>query len=182
MTRNVEVDRDDPLVASHATCRSKADGERRLPLARQGRGHRDHAVPRVAAVPNRGEDRADAGAVLIDVRTQAEWAYVGVPDLTPLGKRPLFIEWQSFPDNRIDPVFVNRVVDALASHGAGRDSQLFFLCRSGSRSLMAARAVSAAGYSGCHNVASGFEGPPDPSRQRGRLAGWKAKGLPWVQS
>ena len=125
--------------------------------------------------------KSDAGSVLIDVRTGAEWAYVGLPDLSLLGKRPVLIEWQDFPGGRSNPAFVDRVVEELAAIGANTDSELFFLCRSGGRSLSAARAMAGAGYSRCRNVADGFEGPLDPNRHRGMLGGWKAKGLPWVQ-
>jgi rhodanese-related sulfurtransferase len=123
----------------------------------------------------------DAGSALIDVRTIAEWAYVGLPDLSSINKRPVLVEWQGFPDDRLNTAFVDRVAEALTPIGANKDSELFFICRSGSRSLKAARAMAAAGYSLCRNVADGFEGPLDPDRHRGRLAGWKAKGLPWAQ-
>jgi rhodanese-related sulfurtransferase len=125
--------------------------------------------------------KRDANSVLIDVRTGAEWAYVGLPDLSSIGKRPVLVEWQGFPDNRVNEAFVSRVDEALSAIGANKDSELFFICRSGSRGLSAARAMAAAGYSRCRNVVDGFEGPLDPNRHRGRLAGWKAKGLPWVQ-
>ena len=123
----------------------------------------------------------DPGSILIDVRTNAEWAYVGLPDLSSVGKRPVLVEWQAFPGDRLNAAFVDRLADALAAIGANKDSELFFICRSGGRSLKAARAMAAAGYSRCRNVADGFEGPLDPNRHRGRLGGWKAKGLPWVQ-
>jgi rhodanese-related sulfurtransferase len=125
--------------------------------------------------------KRDAGAVLIDVRTIAEWAYVGLPDLSSINKRPVLVEWQSFPDDRLNSAFVERVAEALGPIGANKDSELFFICRSGSRSLRAARAMAAAGYARCRNVADGFEGPLDTDRHRGRLAGWKARGLPWAQ-
>jgi rhodanese-related sulfurtransferase len=123
----------------------------------------------------------DASAVLIDVRTIAEWAYVGLPDLSSISKRPVLVEWQSFPDERLNSAFIDRVAEALGPIGATKDTELLFICRSGVRSLKAARAMAAAGYARCRNVADGFEGPLDPERHRGRLAGWKAKGLPWVQ-
>jgi rhodanese-related sulfurtransferase len=125
--------------------------------------------------------RSDAGSVLIDVRTGAEWAFVGLPDLSSLGKRPVLVEWQDFPGGQPNPAFVDRLVGALAPIDANKDSELFFLCRSGGRSLSAARAMAGAGYARCRNVADGFEGPLDPNRHRGTLGGWKAKGLPWVQ-
>ena len=123
----------------------------------------------------------DAGSVLIDVRTIAEWAYVGLPNLAAIGKRPVLVEWQGFPDERLNTAFVQRLTEALAPLGADRDSELLFICRSGQRSLKAAQAMAAAGYARCRNVADGFEGPLDPNRHRGQLGGWKAKGLPWAQ-
>ncbi|MGE3064216.1 MAG: rhodanese-like domain-containing protein [Hyphomicrobiaceae bacterium] len=138
-------------------------------------------VPNVSVEETWERLQHDEKAVLVDVRTKAEWAFVGLPDLTSAGKRPLLVEWQSFPDNRIDPAFVERLEQALAVVEADHDTELLFLCRSGGRSLMAARAMAARGYRRCRNVADGFEGPLDPDRHRGRLGGWKAKGLPWTQ-
>lgn len=125
--------------------------------------------------------KRDADSALIDVRTVAEWAYVGLPDLSSIGKRPVQVEWQDFPGNRLNSAFVDQVAAALAAIGANKDSELFFICRSGGRSLKAAEAMTVAGYSRCRNVADGFEGPLDPNRHRGDLAGWKAKRLPWAQ-
>jgi rhodanese-related sulfurtransferase len=123
----------------------------------------------------------DAASLLIDVRTRAEWAFVGVPDLAEIGKRVVTIEWQTFPDNRIDAEFAGRLSAMLESAGVGKDAELFFICRSGGRSRMAAEAMAATGFSRCRNVADGFEGPLDSSRRRGGVAGWKFAGLPWVQ-
>ena len=123
----------------------------------------------------------DAGSVLVDVRTSSEWAFVGLPDLSSIGKRPVLVEWLDFPGNQLNQTFVSQLTDALTKIGANKDTELFFLCRSGGRSLSAARAMAAAGYSRCRNVADGFEGPLDPNRHRGSLGGWKAKGLPWAQ-
>jgi rhodanese-related sulfurtransferase len=124
---------------------------------------------------------SDPKAVLVDVRTMAEWAFVGVPDLSKLGKPLLRVEWQGFPDNRANAVFVPQLVEQLTRNGIGQDDEILFICRSGGRSLMAARAMAAAGYSRCRNVTHGFEGPLDPERHRGRLEGWKARGLAWSQ-
>jgi rhodanese-related sulfurtransferase len=124
---------------------------------------------------------AEADALLIDVRTRAEWTYVGLPDLTALRKEPLLLEWQTYPDNRVQSDFTERLTEALGHRGAGHDTTLLFLCRSGVRSLAAAQAMAAKGFSRCRNVAGGFEGQLDAARHRGVLAGWKARGLPWVQ-
>ena len=125
--------------------------------------------------------KEDAGSVLVDVRTKAEWAYVGLPDLSSIGKQPVLIEWQTFPDSRVDPGFAERLTKTLDEAGVDRQSELFFICRSGARSKAAAQATAAAGFAACRNVADGFEGPLDTSRHRGRTAGWKAAGLPWAQ-
>lgn len=125
--------------------------------------------------------KGDPRAVLVDVRTAAEWAFVGVPDLSLIGKRLLTQEWQTFPDSRIDPAFATRLSDALAAAGASKDDEIFFICRSGGRSRMAAEVLSAEGFRRCRNVAEGFEGPLDSSRHRSQVAGWKAAGLPWLQ-
>ncbi len=123
----------------------------------------------------------DAGSILIDVRTRAEWAFVGLPDLADLGKSVVLVEWQSYPDNRLNADFVMRLSGELDRMGARKDTELYFICRSGGRSRMAAEALAGSGYSKCHNVADGFEGPLDQTRHRGRVAGWKFEGLPWVQ-
>lgn len=119
-------------------------------------------------------------AFLIDVRTAAEWTYVGHP-LLPGGRMPLFQEWQSFPSMSVDPSFAETLAERIASEGGTRDSKLYFLCRSGVRSMAAAAALTAAGFPHCYNVLDGFEGPPDAEGHRGRSAGWKSEGLPWGQ-
>lgn len=124
----------------------------------------------------------DRGAVLIDVRTRAEWAFVGVADLTPIGKQPVLIEWQSYPTMQINSGFLGELATALGAMSAARESRLFFLCRSGARSASAAAKAAAAGYPACFNIADGFEGRLDVARHRGTVEGWKAAGLPWVQS
>ena len=123
-------------------------------------------------------------ARLIDVRTRAEWSFVGVPELGETGSKPVFVEWSSFPDMSVNTAFAGEVEEALGPDGPG---PLLFLCRSGSRSLQAAHAV-AAHYAGkgvevtCLNVAEGFEGDVDASGHRGSHNGWKARGLAWRQS
>ncbi len=126
--------------------------------------------------------KTDPASRLVDVRTRAEWAFVGIPDLSALGKQPIQVEWQTFPDGQTDPSFVDRLITDLVASGAGQDTRLFFICRSGVRSLAAARAMGEAGFRACHNVIGGFEGPPDHNRHRGTVKGWKVAGLPWIQS
>lgn len=124
---------------------------------------------------------ADAKTQLIDVRSRAEWAYVGQPDLSSVGRTPILIEWLFFPDMSLNSRFVEDLSTELESLGVDKGTELLFMCRSGVRSLAAAKAMSLAGYMACRNVADGFEGPLDDKRHRGTLLGWKAAGLPWVQ-
>ena len=121
-------------------------------------------------------------ATLIDVRTRAEWSYVGIVDLSVLGKEIVFLEWQSFPDGQLNREFVDTLMAELSRRAVGADAPLLFVCRSGVRSAAAAGAVAAAGRDHCYNVAGGFEGGLDADRHRGRLGGWKVENLPWVQS
>jgi rhodanese-related sulfurtransferase len=117
-------------------------------------------------------------AILIDVRTRPEWNYVGVPDLEALARKPVLLEWQTFPSMQLNPEFVT----ALSSAFTDKDAPLLFLCRSGARSAAAAKAMTAAGYSSCLNVSDGFEGPLNAEAKRGSAGGWKAAGLPWRQT
>lgn len=120
----------------------------------------------------------DPDAVLVDVRTRPELAYVGYADLSGISKRVIPIEWQTFPTGAQNADFVGE----LEAMGVRRDAPVFFICRSGARSRFAAVAATAAGYETAYNVAHGFEGPVDEQGHRGSAAGWKANGLPWRQS
>lgn len=116
-------------------------------------------------------------AVLVDVRTRPEWTYVGLPDLGPLGKKVVRVEWQRYPDGAPNPTFL----DDLAAAGVGPEQTVLFLCRSGVRSAAAAETASRAGFARAYNVSDGFEGPLDADGHRG-ASGWRASGLPWRQS
>jgi rhodanese-related sulfurtransferase len=124
----------------------------------------------------------EAGATLVDVRTTAEWNYVGLPDVSAAGGTLHRVEWQSFPTGTANPEFVATLSGALDVAGVSRDAPIFFICRSGARSASAAAAMTSAGYTRCYNVAGGFEGPRDAEGHRGSVEGWKAEGLPWIQS
>lgn len=142
----------------------------------------NHAVDDVPVEQVWARLQADPKAILIDVRTRAEWNFVGTPDLSALSRKPVLVEWQSFPDGSLNAAFLDQLVAKLDELGADRETELFFICRSGARSRHAANAAAGADYKKCHNVAEGFEGPLDPkSHQRGHSAGWKASGLPWTQ-
>ena len=120
-------------------------------------------------------------AQLVDVRTVAEWNFVGVPDLSSLARQALLCEWQHFPPAS-NPAFVTEVTEALKGTQHRPGATLFFLCRSGSRSRAAAIAMTKAGFGPCFNIADGFEGSLDTRRHRGTTGGWKAADLPWIQT
>jgi rhodanese-related sulfurtransferase len=111
------------------------------------------------------------GAKLIDVRTKAEWDWVGrVPGA-------IEIEWMAYPGNVPNTHFVQTL-----KHSVTTESLLMFLCRSGGRSNMAAKAATDAGFPDCYNILEGFEGDKDAGGQRNNVGGWRAAGLPWHQS
>jgi rhodanese-related sulfurtransferase len=118
--------------------------------------------------------KANPQAVLIDVRTQPEWTFVGVPQVDRL----IRLSWQVYPQMDVNARFVEDV-DAAS---LPKDTEIFCICRSGARSASAATALTKAGYSNCYNVAQGFEGDKDGTGHRSNVNGWKHAGLPWVQS
>ncbi|RVW01425.1 rhodanese-like domain-containing protein [Rhodococcus xishaensis] len=132
--------------------------------------------------------RAHPEAVLVDVRTDAEWRYVGVPDTTSIDRRTVLVEWVSYPSGAPNESFVDQlgaagIVGTLESETAGDEQTrpVIFLCRSGQRSIGAAEAATAAGIGPSYNVLDGFEGGLGADGHRG-TTGWRAVGLPWRQS
>lgn len=121
--------------------------------------------------------KRDPKAALIDCRTQAEWSFVGLPDLRAAGRQPILVEWQTYPAMTLNPDFAAE----LARAGIGKGQPLYFICRSGARSRAAAIAMTQAGLGPCYNVAGGFEGNRDSEGHRGTVEGWKAAGCPWRQ-
>jgi rhodanese-related sulfurtransferase len=115
-------------------------------------------------------------SVLVDVRTAAEWNWVGVPDLSNLGRQVVFIEWNTAGGRN-----QNFVADLIAAGVTPGERPVIFLCRSGNRSIPAAQAATAAGIAPAYNMLEGFEGQLDEHGHRG-AAGWRAEGLPWKQS
>lgn len=116
-------------------------------------------------------------AVLVDCRTDAEWRWVGVPDLTGLGRDVVFVEWNRSNGQHNDDF----VAELIASGVTPGERPVVFLCRSGNRSIPAAEAATAAGIAPSYNMLDGFEGQLDEQGHRG-VTGWRALGLPWKQS
>lgn len=115
-------------------------------------------------------------SVLVDVRTEAEWKWVGVPELTGLGREVVFVEWNTAGGHN-----QNFVADLIAAGVTPGERPVIFLCRSGNRSIPAAEAATAAGIAPSYNMLEGFEGQLDAAGHRG-ATGWRADGLPWKQT
>ena len=108
-------------------------------------------------------------AVLVDVRTDAERAWVGqVPGAIP-------VEWKQWPGMLDNPNF-----DAQLRAAVPEGQKVVLLCRSGVRSVAAATRAAQLGIE-AYNILEGFEGDADTNRQRGKLGGWRKQGLPWFQ-
>lgn len=110
------------------------------------------------------------GATLVDVRTRAEWDWVGrIPGAVE-------VELLTYPGNRPNPQFVTELEQHVKN-----DVPVMFICRSGARSHNAALLAQQSGYAECYNVLEGFEGDKDAQGHRNVKGGWRAAGLPWSQ-
>lgn len=111
------------------------------------------------------------GARLVDVRTRAEWDFVGrIPGSAQ-------IEWQTYPGSRPNAGFAEALKGEVA-----QEALVMFICRSGARSHAAATMAAQIGYAQSYNVLEGFEGDKDAQGHRNTVGGWRTAGLPWVQS
>ena len=119
----------------------------------------------------------EANSQLIDVRTEPEWSYVGVPDLSSIRKKVIFISWQTYPAMEKNIFFENILLESNIK----KDTNLCFICRSGQRSYSAAEFSISRGFSNCFNVTDGFEGVKNHDRRRSLINGWKFNNLPWKQ-
>jgi rhodanese-related sulfurtransferase len=118
-------------------------------------------------------------AVLVDVRTDAEWRFVGVPDLSSIGRDVVYIEWNTSQGQR-NQSFLAELKEQVPDASDGEERPVVFLCRSGNRSIGAAEAATEAGITPAYNVLDGFEGNLNAEGHRGET-GWRAIGLPWKQ-
>jgi len=113
---------------------------------------------------------ANGHAVLVDVRTAEERAFVGyVPN-------SLHVAWMTGTALVLNPHFVSELENKVE-----KSAVILFLCRSGKRSAAAAETASKAGFANVFNVLEGFEGDLDEQQRRGSFNGWRYRGLPWVQ-
>ena len=108
-------------------------------------------------------------AVIVDVRTDAEREWVGfVPGAVAAA-------WKQWPGMALNPTFDQQVRDAAG------EKKLLMLCRSGVRSIAAAKRATELGIE-AYNILEGFEGDPDANAHRGNKGGWRSRGLPWRQN
>ena len=121
-------------------------------------------------------------SILVDVRTNEELNFVGFPDLSSIDKNPIFIPWRILPDMSINENFEPDLIDKIKEITDQKESEidLFFLCRSGARSMEAALFMSDLGYN-CFNIEKGFEGDLDANSKRSNINGWKFSNNPWRQ-
>lgn len=114
----------------------------------------------------------NSAAVMVDVRTAIEYSFVGHPP------GAIHIAWKEFPGMSLNEQFVAQVEETVTD----KNSPVLLLCRSGVRSVAAAKALEEAGYQRLINIVEGFEGALDDEKHRGNIDGWRFHGLPWVQS
>ncbi|MBQ4875048.1 MAG: rhodanese-like domain-containing protein [Rickettsiaceae bacterium H1] len=112
---------------------------------------------------------------LIDVRTEEEWKFVGVPNLEQIEKKVCCLSWRLYPEMKINQNFIEKISGMFAD----KQTPLLFICRSGYRSLEAASMVLREGYRTCYNIKDGFEGDLDRKNRRNNINGWKFNDLPW---
>lgn len=118
-------------------------------------------------------------AVLIDVRSNMEFLFVG----HPVGA--VHVPWIDEPDWVINPHFVTQVRQVLLG-GVCQEpdtgcAPVILICRSGKRSLEAGRALTATGMAEVYHIEEGFEGEIDENHHRSSMGGWRYRGLPWEQ-
>lgn len=130
------------------------------------------AIKKISPIEANSILQRDSQAKLIDTRTTIEHSFVGHPIgaiHVPLKRPP---NWDSFPD------FVNNVEKNIPEKSAA----IILMCRSGARSMDAAKLLEAAGYTNLYNMEEGFEGDKDIHNHRNTINGWRFHGLPWIQS
>jgi len=116
-------------------------------------------------------------ALFVDVRSKAEYKYVGFPE------NSILIPWIDDPDWEPNPeVFSDSVMQELDGRENLLNTEIILICRSGFRSNEALKCLENKGFTQVSHVASGFEGDLDENDHRGNLNGWRHDGMPWSQS
>ncbi len=120
----------------------------------------------------------DPAVLLVDVRSDMEFLMIGHP------AGAVNAAWIDHPSWTVNPNFVSEVRKLMLGRVSGyaqNSVSLILICRSGNRSVAAAKALMAEGVQHIHVINGGFEGPLDDERHRNTVAGWRHAGLPWEQ-
>jgi len=121
--------------------------------------------------------QSNSQALFVDVRSKAEYKYVGFPE------NSILIPWIDDPDWEPNPeAFSDAVMQELDGRENLSDTEIILICRSGFRSNEALKCLENKGFTQVSHVASGFEGDLDENDHRGNLNGWRHDGMPWSQS
>ena len=121
----------------------------------------------------------DPRAVLIDIRSNMEFLFVGHP------KGAVHVPWIDEPDWEVNPHFVTEVrqvmLGGVVCEGEEGCAPVILICRSGKRSLDAGKKLLESGLKEVYHVDEGFEGELDDDHHRSSVGGWRFHGLPWEQ-
>jgi rhodanese-related sulfurtransferase len=121
----------------------------------------------------------DPRAVMVDVRSDMEFLFVGHP------AGAIHIPWIDYPDWKLNPNFVTEVrklvLGGICHDNPHSGAPVVLICRSGKRSMEAGNLLIKEGFCDVYNVAEGFEGELDEHHHRGSRGGWRFHGLPWEQ-
>jgi rhodanese-related sulfurtransferase len=124
----------------------------------------------------------EKNAVLLDVRSAAEWKFIGIPDLASIDKDVTAIEWKNYPGAGDSMIENTDFIDQVKSICPNPDTKILSLCRSGQRSISTSIVLTNEGFNQCYNVKEGFEGDMNDDKHRGQTGGWKVRGLAWKQT
>ena len=111
-------------------------------------------------------------ALFLDVRMEIESLYVGRPPGV------VHVSWYEYPELAPNP---ERFVEAVEREAGRKNRPIYLICRSGKRTVDAANALEAAGFTDVTNITEGFEGDLDEHFHRSTRSGWRFHGLPWEQ-
>lgn len=120
--------------------------------------------------------KKEKNSYLIDVRSPEEWQETGIPDLSSLNKDVKLLTFIYLSPTIHEN---DNFIEDLESIFPNKQSKLLFICKTGGRSLKAAKAALHHGYSNCCNVADGFLGNMfDANSMPLNLNGWINSDLP----
>jgi rhodanese-related sulfurtransferase len=127
----------------------------------------------------------DANVFILDVRTPAEWLWVGHPGANKLDEGAALAGKVINVSYKIDykggmiinPSFMSDVSELL---NGSDNPTLITMCRSGKRSVAAATLLEENGFNAL-NMITGFQGGKDAAGYR-TVSGWAIDGLPYNNS